>query len=46
MSEKITSVGFGAEEVDSAQPLTVEIDCVNPPSEEQLAKIRTFMEDR
>ena len=46
MSEKITSVGFGAEEVASTQPLTVEIDCVNPPSEAQLAKIRTFMEDR
>ncbi|MBP5618579.1 MAG: F0F1 ATP synthase subunit alpha [Clostridia bacterium] len=47
MSEKITSVGFGAEEVDPAQQaLTVEIDCVNPPSEAQLAKIRTFMEDR
>ncbi len=46
MSEKVTSVGFGAEEGAPDEPLTVEIDCVNPPDDSQLARIRAFMEER
>jgi len=46
MREEIKSVGFGAAEEDVKRPLTVEIDCVTPPSEEQLEKIRAFLADR
>ncbi|MBQ7720816.1 MAG: F0F1 ATP synthase subunit delta, partial [Clostridia bacterium] len=48
MSEETRNVGFTADTDDGekALPLRVEIDCVTPPSPEQLEKIRDFMASR
>ncbi len=45
MSEEIKSIGFTPAE-EERETLTVEIDCVTPPSPEQLEKIRTFIAAR
>ena len=45
MSEEIKNVGF-TDDDEEKQPLRVEIDCVTPPSAEQLEKIRDFMSSR
>ena len=48
MSEEIINVGFteDADETQVSEPLRIEIDCVTPPSREQLDRIRDFMAAR
>ncbi len=48
MSEEIRNVGFteDADENQVSAPLRIEIDCVTPPSREQLDRIRDFMASR
>jgi len=46
MSEETKSAEFTGFDEEEKEVLTVEIDCVTPPSPEQLEKIRAFMSDR
>ena len=46
MEETTANAIFGEPEEPKAEVLTIEIDCVTPPTEEQLDKIRGFMARR
>jgi len=46
MSEEIRNAEFNVAEEQENKPLVVEIDCVTPPTTEQLAKIREFMSNK
>ena len=46
MNDTIESVGFNAEESPERETLRIEINCVTPPTAEQLERIREFMSER
>ena len=46
MNDTVESVGFNAEESPESETLRIEINCVTPPTAEQLERIREFMSER